>query len=88
MPGGQHESVAVRPVGMRRRVVEEARPERVGHRGHPHRGPRMARVRLLDAIDGERPDGVDREPVELFGGEGHAGVLLGGESGRGVDVQL
>jgi hypothetical protein len=48
----------------------------------------MAGVRPLDAIDRERPDGVDREAVELFGVEGHAGVLLGGEMGRGWMAQL
>ena len=36
----------------------------------------MPRVRLLDAVDREGPDGVDRELVKLLGGEGrHRGRL-------------
>ena len=71
MPGGQDEPVAVRPVGVGRRVAEVPRPQRVGHRGRAHWGAGMAGVRLLDAVDREGPDGVDRESIELVRGEGH-----------------
>ena len=64
-PARQHEAVAVGPVRVGRGVAQEARPEDVGHRRGAHRGARMAGVRLLDAVDGERPDGVDGEPVEV-----------------------
>ena len=70
-PARQHEAVAVGPVRVGRGVAQEARPEHVGHRRRAHRRARMTGVRLLDAIDGERADGVDGELVEV-GGEGHA----------------
>ncbi len=69
--GGQDEPVAVGPGGVRRRVAKVARPQDVGHRGRAHRGARVSGVGLLDAVDGEGPDGVDRELVEAVGGEGH-----------------
>ena len=75
VPGAQDEAVAVRPVGVRRGVAEEARPERVGHRRRTHRRARMPRVRLLDAVDRQGPDGVDRQAVEVgadIGGHGWA----------------
>ena len=58
--GAQHEAVAVGPVGMGRRVAQEAGPQHVGHRRRAHRGARVAGVRLLDGVDRERPDRVDR----------------------------
>ena len=62
--GRQHEPVAIRPVRVRRRVAEEAGPEHVGHRSGAHRGAGVTGVRLLDAVDRERPDGVDGQLVE------------------------
>ena len=73
--GRQDEAVAVRPVRVGRGVPEEPRPEGVGHRRRAHRGARMAGVRLLDAIDREGPDRVDREAVEGLGGGRHGVVL-------------
>ena len=70
VPGGEHEAVAVRPVGVRRGMVQEPRPQRVRHRRHAHRGAGMAGVGLLDAVDGQGADRVDGEQVELLGGEG------------------
>ena len=69
VPGRQDEAVAIRPVRVRRGVAQEARPDGVGHRRRAHRGTRVARVGLLDAIDGQRADGVDGELVEV--GDGH-----------------
>ena len=74
--GREHEPVAVRPVGMGGGVAQEAGPERVRHGRHAHRRTGMPRVRLLDAVDGEGPDRVDRELVQLIRGEGgHRGRL-------------
>ncbi len=71
MAGAQDEAVAVRPVRVGRGVAEEPRPERVGHRRGAHRGAGMAGVRLLDAVDREGPDRVDRELVEGLRGGRH-----------------
>ena len=74
VPGAQHEAVSIRPVGVGRGVAEEARPQHVGHRCGAHRGAGMPGVRLLDGVDRERPDRVDREPVEI-GGDAHRAGL-------------
>ncbi len=71
MAGGEHEAVAVRPIRLGRGVAEEAGPERERHRRGAHRRTRMPGVRLLDAVDRERPDRVDGEAVEGGVGEGH-----------------
>ena len=63
------------------RVAEEARPERVGHRRGAHRGARVPGVRLLDAVDRERPDRVDGEAVEVGRRRRSSGAPV---SGRGV----
>ena len=81
--GAQHEPVAVGPVRVRRRVAQEPRPQHVGHRRGAHRGARMPGIRLLDAIDRERPDRVDGQLVEV-GGDGHrAGSDRSGWAGGG-----
>ena len=67
----QHEAVAVGPVRVGRRVAEVARPHRIGHRRGAHGRARVPGVGLLDAVDREGPDGVDRESIELVRGEGH-----------------
>ena len=74
VPGGQDEPVAIRPVRVRRGVAEEAGPQDVGHRRRAHRCTRVARVGLLDAVDRERPDGVDGQLIEVRG-QGHEGAL-------------
>ena len=68
--GGQHEPVAIGPVGARRRVAQEPRPDHVGHRRGAHRRARVPGIGLLDGVDRERPDGVDGELVEV-GGDSH-----------------
>ena len=50
--GAEHEAVAVEPVGRRGGVLEELRPEHVGHRRRAHGRPGVAAVGLLDAVDG------------------------------------
>ena len=71
VPAGEHEAVAVGPVGARRRVLHDARVEDVRDRRERHRGPGMARVGLLDRVHRERPDRVDTQLIE--GGPVHAG---------------
>ena len=57
--GRQHEAVAVRPRRVGGVVAEVPREQRVrdGRRTHGHAG--VAGVGLLDAVDGEKADGVD-----------------------------
>ena len=71
VPGRQHEAVAVGPVGLARRVAQEAREDHVGRRRHAHRRARVARLRLLDAVDRQRPDRVDGQLVETFRRDRH-----------------
>ncbi len=56
---GEHEAVAVRPLGVGRVVAHDPRVEHVGQRSEGHRRARMARVRLLHCIHRQRADGVD-----------------------------
>jgi hypothetical protein len=56
--GGQHEAVAVGPVGGRRIELQVLAPQHRGHVGHAHRHARMAGFRLLDRVHRKRPDGV------------------------------
>ena len=72
VPRGEHEPVAVEPVGVGRRVAQEAGPQHVGHRRGAHRRAGVAAVRLLDAVDGQGADGVDRELV-IDRGRGRGG---------------
>ncbi len=70
--GRQDEAVAVGPARVPRRVAEVAGPQGVRHRRGAHRCAGVPGVRLLDAIDREGPDGVDRELIEAVRGEGHS----------------
>ncbi len=69
---GEDEAVAVRPVGVFRVVAQEARPEKVGERRLPERRAGVPRLRGLDLVDGEEPDGVDGELVDGLLGLGRA----------------
>ena len=80
--GAQHEAVAVRPGRVRRGVAEVTRPQRVGHRRHAHRRARVPGVRLLDAVDREGADRVDRQLVELVRGDGHRCLRGARDAGR------
>ena len=51
---GEHEAVAVRPVGVGRVRAQELAVDRVGERGERHRRARVPRVRLLDGVHRER----------------------------------
>ena len=59
----EHEPIAVRPDRVVGIEPQEALPERVDDGRHGHRGPGVARVRLLDGVHREGADRVDRELV-------------------------
>ena len=57
--GGQHKTVAVRPLGVGGVVLQELVPKDVSHRGGAHRRPGMPGACLLDSIHGQEAQGVD-----------------------------
>ncbi len=59
VPGRQDEAIALRPARVERIVAQMALPEDVGHGRRTHGHPRMARVGLLDCIDGQSADRVN-----------------------------
>jgi hypothetical protein len=67
---GQHEAVAVGPVRVRRVVPQVAVPQRDGDVGHAHGRARVAGVRLLHGVHGQRADRVRHQ-----GFVGHRGQL-------------
>ena len=56
--GGEHEAVAVRPIGVRGVELQESREQHGGHVGHAHRHAGVAGIGFLYGVHGERPDGV------------------------------
>ena len=68
--GRQDEAVAVGPVRIGGVVLHDPREEQVGDGGHRHRQPRVPGVGRLDAVHGQRADGVDAEAVDVGGGHG------------------
>ena len=74
---GQHEAVAVGPVGLLGRVLHHPRVEDVRDRRQRHRRPRVAGVRLLDGVHRERADRVHAQLVQrpLVGIHRHAAPL-------------
>src|SRR5215469_5993877 len=88
---GQHEPVPVWPDRVAGVEAEKTLPQRIGDRGHPHRGSRVARVRLLDRVHAQCPDGVDRGGVRVLGrSSGHCSSMsgCGDESGRKQSLLL
>jgi len=69
VPCGEHEPVAVRPLGVRGVVPEVLRVDRVGERREGHRCARMAGTRLLHRVHRQDADRVDRAFADL--GVGH-----------------
>ena len=67
----EDESVTVGPIGPVRGVTQKSGPQDVRHRRGSHRRPWMSRVRPLDRIDRQRPNGVDGKLVEALGGDRH-----------------
>ena len=66
VPGREDEAVAVRPDRIRGIEAEDALPEAVGERRHPHRCPGMTRVRLLHGVDRERANRIDAQLIEVL----------------------
>ena len=66
MADRQHEPVAVRPNRVFRIEAEEALPDAIDDRCHGHRGARMAGIRRLHGVHGQRADRVDRELVQVL----------------------
>ena len=64
MASRQDEPITVRPRRVGRVVRQVLRPQQVGRRRHPHRHPRVTRLRLLDGIHGEGAQRVDARLVE------------------------
>lgn len=58
--GGEYESVTVEPVRVLRVVPHDLVVQHVSHRSASHRQTRMAGVRLLHGVDGQKPDRVHR----------------------------
>ena len=65
VPAGEHEAVAVGPVGIFRVVPHEARPQHVGDGRGFHGQAGVAAVGLLDGVDGQHADGVDASLLEI-----------------------
>ena len=58
MAVGQHETVAVRPLGVGRIVAQIMIPQHFGNFRHAHGGPRMAGFGFFNSVHGKRPDGI------------------------------
>ena len=65
MARGEHEAVAVGPLGVARAVAHLLLPQGIGHGGHAHRRAGMAGVRLLHGVGGQHTDGVDAARIQL-----------------------
>ncbi len=63
--GGEHEPVAVRPVGLGGVVLHDARPQHVREGGERHRRSGMPRVRLLHRVHRQTADHVDSALFQL-----------------------
>ena len=74
VPGRKHEAVAIGPERVRGVVLELLRPQGIGHRRGAERQPRMAAVRLLHHVDGEKVQGIDALLVERVGHDRSFGV--------------
>jgi hypothetical protein len=65
VPGGQHEAIAVGPVGMSRIVAKEAREQHVGDRRHRHRQAGVSGACLLHGVHAEHADRVNAQAFKL-----------------------
>lgn len=60
MTGGKHEAIAVEPIGVLGVILHGLVKQDVAHGSTPHGESRVARFGLLDGIDGQEADRVDR----------------------------
>lgn len=78
---GEDEAVTVEPVRVLRVVPHDLVVQHVTHRGAAHGQTRVTRIRLLDGVDREEPDRVDR----LLDQRGVGGLAHRGLDGDGLD---
>ncbi len=74
--GGEHEAVAIGPVRVRGIELHVLHPERVSHGRSAHGHTGVARIRLLDGICREDPDGVDAQVFKGLRVEFRQAILL------------
>ena len=65
MAGGEYESVAVRPGGIRGDVFQESIPNVVRHSGGTHGCSRVASFSFLHRVDREETDAIDTQVIQL-----------------------
>lgn len=85
----QNEAVAIWPDRILRVEAHDPVPERIDQRSQRHRRAGMARIRLLDRVDGECADRVDRQPIEVIHATGLSVPVFGrarSEAGRTTDI--
>ena len=68
MSGGQHEAVAVEPIGRSRIVVHYASPKDVCQRRERHGRSRVTTIGFLRCIERESADHIDRQLIEVVVG--------------------
>ena len=82
--GGEHEAVAVEPLGVLRVVRHRLAENDIAHRGAAHRETRVTGVALVDGVDGEETNGVDAI-IDRFGlGAGRGGDGAGSGANAGA----
>jgi hypothetical protein len=65
MTVGEQEPIAVRPDRILRIEPHDPVPERVDQRRQRHRRPRMPGIGLLDRVDRQRANAIDRQLIQL-----------------------
>ncbi len=65
VPARQDEAIAIRPVRIGGIVAQVPGPQQVGHRRLAERRSGVAGFRLLDHVDGEKTQGIDRQLVDV-----------------------
>lgn len=81
MSGGEHEAIAIKPIGVLRVVPHHLIVQNVSHRSAAHGQTRVAGVRLLHGVNCQEPDCVDGLIHEL----GIGSLLEGLHGGGGAD---
>ena len=71
MAGGEDKTIPVIPGRVRRVVFQVAHPEDVRHGRCPHRQAGVARLCLLNGVDGQGANRIDAELIEFRGCLGH-----------------
>ena len=65
MPVGEHEAIAIAPLGVGRVVAHELMKEQIRHGRIAQRRPRVPAVRLLYGIHGKKPQCIDRQLIQF-----------------------